>query len=266
MGCITRTRKAQAPSTLRKTTPPPCPTETGAAGCPASAHAHARASARARERGHGQLTKSACTRERGRGRLSKRAHTRGLPARRVDRTARHVTAPRATCVVRPLVGARPAGARWRKRKDGKGTRIARGAKTIRKEEGTMNTCSTAAARTTRDPRAHHAHPRRADVTGAATARARVARRGVGAKRRRNTRAMTDDGRNANILHHETRTLPTPLLVDRLLAAHEPASSARATPPRRPLARSAAGRGGGGVASCSALLLRPRWCGCRCGRR
>ena len=31
----------------------------------------------------------------------------------------------------------------------------------------MNTCSTAAARTTRDPRAHHAHPRRTDVTGAA---------------------------------------------------------------------------------------------------
>ena len=46
MGCITRTRKAQAPSTLRKTTPPPCPTETGAAGCPASAHERARARTR----------------------------------------------------------------------------------------------------------------------------------------------------------------------------------------------------------------------------
>ena len=31
----------------------------------------------------------------------------------------------------------------------------------------MDTCSTAAARTTRDLRAHHAHPRRANVTGAA---------------------------------------------------------------------------------------------------
>ena len=31
----------------------------------------------------------------------------------------------------------------------------------------MNTCSTAVARTTRDPRAHHAHPHRADVTGTA---------------------------------------------------------------------------------------------------
>jgi len=87
MGCITRTRKAQAPSTLRKTTPPPCPTETGAAGCPASAHARARARTRPthKERVH--------ARARTRPALKTRAHARTPRApRRPHRASRHRTA------------------------------------------------------------------------------------------------------------------------------------------------------------------------------
>ena len=76
-------------------------------------------------------------------------------------------------------------------------------------EGTIITCSTAAVRTTRDRRAHHAHPTARTSPAPRSARARVARRGVGAKRRRDTRTMTDDRRNGTILHREMRTLPTP---------------------------------------------------------
>ena len=56
----------------------------------------------------------------------------------------------------------------------------------------MDICSTEAARTTRDPRAHHVHPRRADVTGAAirVGESRTARSG----RKEKTQHEDDDRR------------------------------------------------------------------------
>ena len=226
-----------------------------------------RARARARERARAR----ARTRPTHKERVHARARTRPTHKKRA-----HARTPRAPRVTSPHRARRASYARsWARappaRGGGRG-RMERGLESPveRKKIEKKREQLTPARLRRREPPATHAHITRIRVARTSpaprSARARVARRGVGTKRRRNTRAMTDDGRNANILHHETRTLPTPLLVDRLLAAHEPASSARATPPRRPLARSVAGRGGGGVASCSALLLRPRWCGCRCGRR
>ena len=221
-GCITRTRelgkpKHQAPNTQVTRNHPyaRCPLphrnteETGGGSFqPARARTCARArGARerqpARERAH--------ARERGRG-LTKSTRMRGLPpARRVDRTVRHVTPPRATCVVRPLGRALPPAHGGGRMERGFASPAECGAKNDSSEqpEGSIITCSTAAVRTTRDRRTHHAHPTARTSPAPRSTRARVARGGVGAKRRRDTRTMTDDGRNGIILHREMRTLPTP---------------------------------------------------------
>ena len=69
---------------------------------------------------------------------------------------------------------------------------------------------------------------------------------------RDTRTMTDDkGARPYSTARCVRFKRPPLLVGRLLAHAPAASFVRATPPRRPLAHSGVGRGGGGVASCTA---------------
>ena len=189
-GCITRTRelgkpKHQAPSTQVTRNRPyarcPLPHRNGRRGCPASS-ARAR-SARARERGRTRMTHK------------ERAHARTPRAPRGPH--RYVTAPRATCVVRPLVGARPhqcaAEQGWKG--DSNCQRSAEcGEKTIRQEEGK----STPARLRRREPPATHAHITRICVARTSpslrSAQARVARRGVGLKRRRDTRHEDDDRR------------------------------------------------------------------------
>ena len=235
-GCITRTRelgkpKHQAPSTQVTRNHPyarcPLPHRNGRRGCPASS-ARAR-SARARERGRTRMTHK------------ERAHARTPRAPRGPH--RYVTAPRATCVVRPLVGARPhqcaAEQGWKG--DSNCQRSAEcGEKTIRQEEGK----STPARLRRREPPATHAH-----ITRASALRGRHRRRDP--RRReshgaewaqredatRDTRAMTDDeGTRPYFTARCARCKRPPLLAGRLLAPEPAASFVRATPPRRPPAR------------------------------
>ena len=233
MGCITRTRKAQAPSTLRKTTPPPCPTETGAAGCPASAHARARARTRPthKERVH--------ARARTRPALKTRAHARTPRAPRGPR--RCVTAPRATCDVRPLVGARPhqcaAEQGWKGDSNCQRSAERKRFENKRENHHLLDCGGENHPRPTRTSRAssalrgrhHRRDPRRRESHGAEWAQREDATR--------DTRTMTDDeGTRSYFTARCARCKRPPLLAGRLLA-HEPAaSSVRATPPRRPPAR------------------------------
>ena len=185
-GCITRTRglgkpKHQAPSTQVTRNRPyarcPLPHRNGRRGCPASQQRARPQRARARAR------PDADDPQRARARADSPRAAWTEPLR--HRTARDVR--RA-----PARGRAPPPVRG-------GERMERGLELpaecgVRREndstrKGGINTCSTAAARTTRDPRAHHAHLRCADVTVAAirAGESRTARSGFKEKTRHETR-------------------------------------------------------------------------------
>ena len=233
-GCITRTRelgkpKHQAPSTQVTRNRPyaRCPLlhRNGRRGCPASS-ARAR-SARARERGRTRMIHK------------ERAHARTPRAPRGPR--RCVTAPRATCVVRPLVGARPhqcaAEQGWKGDSNCQRSAERKRFENKRGNHHLLDCGGENHPRPTRTSRAssalrgrhHRRDPRRRESHGAEWAQREDATR--------DTRTMTDDeGTRPYFTATCVRCKRPPLLAGRLLAPEPAASFVRATPLRRPPAR------------------------------